>query len=113
MADSICFDSYTKPAKKKRQNGPAVQDLLLYSSAHRTLDYTGKEDRASTADPLLRHYIAVFDPTTGQLRAAEARKLVIRGTVRSHRAAAEAMALWSAKKVRSNTSTPAAASLLT
>lgn len=101
VAESVSFDSYTKPPKrssKKRQDDTALRNLLLHSSAHGTMEYTGKEDGAAAS--LVKHYIGLFDPVSGQLQAVEARRLVIRGSVRQHRAPAEAMAAWTAMQVR-------------
>jgi DNA-directed RNA polymerase I subunit RPA49 len=37
----------------------------------------------------LKHYVGVYDPETGNLEVMEARKMVVRGTVRAHEAAVE------------------------
>lgn len=48
------------------------------------MDYLGRgEERESTAG-LLKHYVGVYDPKTGDLQVTEARKIVVRGTVRAH-----------------------------
>ena len=44
------------------------------------------------SDSLLKHYLGVFDPKTGDLQVIEAKKMVIRGLVRSQHAPEEAMA---------------------
>jgi len=43
-------------------------------------------------ESLLKHYIGVFDPASGNLKIVEARKMVVRGVVRARMAADEAMA---------------------
>lgn len=102
LPESLLFNSYTRPQKtstKKARSAKPPQELLLHSSAHRTLDYTGKEDGPKDAGSSLRHYIGVFDPATGQLQVVEGRKMVVRGSVRSQQASAEAMGEWADKKV--------------
>lgn len=78
-------------AKAKRSNRAADTELLLHSNSHHSLDFTAREERARGSKPVLSHYIAVFDPQTGGLQVIEARKMVVRGTVRSKQAPAEAM----------------------
>lgn len=68
-----------------------AKNLLLHSSSHQNLDYTAREDRPHGADSLLRHYVGVFDPMTGHLQVVEAKKMAVRGTVRSQQASEEAM----------------------
>ncbi len=63
--------------------------MLLQSSSHPTIDYLGREE-VGGADSLLKHYLGVYDPTSGKLQVMEARKMVVRGTVRSHEAGPEA-----------------------
>lgn len=38
---------------------------------------------------LLKHYVGVYDPETGKLEIMEARKVVLRGSVRAHQATIE------------------------
>jgi len=84
-----------KPYTKTRRNAPgqsgdiATQELLLHSSDHAKLDYTAREEEVGGADALLKHYISVYDPDTGELEVIEARKMVVRGSVRSQQATAE------------------------
>lgn len=90
VPEDVQFHTYAKkePAGKKRKEssqGPP-KDLLLHSSSHHTLDYTAREDRPKGTESLLKHYIAVFDPTSGDLKVIEARKMVVRGLVRSRKA---------------------------
>ncbi|KAK3943048.1 DNA-directed RNA polymerase I subunit rpa49 [Diplogelasinospora grovesii] len=97
LTDSVQFHSYAKvdnSTSKKRKNSAAnpPKDLLLHSTSHRTLDYTAREDGPRGTDSALKHYVGVFDPATGNLQIVEARKMVVRGAVRSQKAAEEAMA---------------------
>jgi DNA-directed RNA polymerase I subunit RPA49 len=69
------FESFTK----KDPNG--TSEILLHSTSHPTIDFTAAENDTSN-DKHLKHYVAVFDPTTGQLEVTEARRLTARSTVR-------------------------------
>ena len=92
LPSSLQFQPYSKARStggKSRKSDPA--DLLLYSSGHKTLNYTGREDQSKDGDGLLRHYIGMFDPKTGELEVVEARKVTVRGSVRAQKASAEAM----------------------
>ncbi len=84
---------------KSRKNAPqnsahskeiTTKELLLHSSDHPKLDYTAREEEAGGADTLLKHYVGVYDPETGKLEVMEARKMVVRGSVRAHQAAEQA-----------------------
>jgi DNA-directed RNA polymerase I subunit RPA49 len=64
--------------------------LLLHSSDHATIDYTVLESKAvNSTDMHLKHYLAVFDPTTGRLDVTEAKKMVVRPQVRQLQAVSE------------------------
>lgn len=56
---------------------------MLHSSAHNKLDYTAREEGPGGRESHLKHYIGIFDPATGELSVVEARKMVVRGVVRS------------------------------
>ena len=60
----------------------STSELLLYSSANPTLDHVAREESTGT-DNLMKHYIAVYDPKTGNVQLVEARKLVLRSLLRS------------------------------
>lgn len=97
LSEEVRFRSYAKPdpppSKKRKQSSQAPpKDLVLHSGSHRTLDYTAHEDRPKGMESLLKHYIGVFDPASGNLKIVEARKMVVRGAVRARMAADEAMA---------------------
>jgi len=56
---------------------------LLHSSAHPKLDYTAREEASNGSDKYLKDYIGVYDPETGKLQLVQARKAVVRSTLRS------------------------------
>ncbi|KAF3769633.1 hypothetical protein M406DRAFT_325125 [Cryphonectria parasitica EP155] len=89
VSQDAVFNSYSRrPAKRPRYRS---DDLLLHSASHRTLDYTAREDKPKDGQPLLKHYIGLLDPTTGQLQLAEAKKMIVRGAVRAQQASEEEM----------------------
>lgn len=89
MIEDAAFNSYSRrPAKRPRHR---KDDLLLHSTSHRTLDYTAREDKPKDGQPLLKHYVGLFDPATGQLQLVEAKKMVVRGAVRAQQATEEDM----------------------
>jgi hypothetical protein len=94
---SISLKCYTKPRKNAPQRAGrsaaiATNEALLHSSEHPKLDYTAREEEAGGSDALLKHYIGVYNPSTGQLDVMEARRMVVRGSVRAHQAATEEVA---------------------
>lgn len=103
LPESIPFQAYSKPEsstpKKSKKSAPPPASLILHSAAHRTLDYTAKEEGPSGRESHLKHYIGVFDPTTGQLSVMEAKKMAVRGVVRSQRPIEENAADRAAAKV--------------
>ena len=58
-------------------------ELLLHSSAHPKLDWTAREETSNGVENHLRHYIGIYDPEKGKLQLVEAKKLVVRSTLRS------------------------------
>lgn len=95
LSPSIQFQAYATPAdktSKRKKNGTPAQELLLHSASHRTMDYTAREDRTGdSSEPYLKHYIGIFNPKTSEVEIVEARKTVLRGTVRTQKAVDEAM----------------------
>lgn len=91
VAKNTKYNTYSRPSTKKSKHG--ANDLLLHSSSHRTVDYTAREDKPAVGagQPLLKHYIGVYDPASGQLQMVEAKKMVIRGSVRAQQAPEEDM----------------------
>ena len=57
------------------------QELLLHSSNHPMIDYTATQDTDLTGK-YLKHYVAVYDPASGQMQVTEAKKMTVRSTVR-------------------------------
>ncbi|KAI1429258.1 RNA polymerase I associated factor, A49-like protein [Xylaria sp. FL1777] len=89
LPSSVTFQAYTKNAPSKSKHGrskhaaPSSMSLMLHSSSHSKLDYTAKEEGPAGRESHLKHYIGVFDPTTGELSVVEARKMAVRGVVRA------------------------------
>ena len=74
---------YMKSRPDASRSSLAIPELLLHSSAHLKLDFTAREESSNGSESHLKHYIGVYDPETGQLQLVQARKLVIRSTLRS------------------------------
>lgn len=55
----------------------------MHSSSHPKLDYTAREEGPGGRESHLKHYIGVFDPQNGKLSVVEAKKMAVRGVVRS------------------------------
>ncbi|KAI1131609.1 RNA polymerase I associated factor, A49-like protein [Nemania abortiva] len=89
LPSSVKFQAYTKPApsnpkqKRGKHATPPTSSFLLHSSSHSKLDYTAKEEGPGGRESHLKHYVGVFDPATGKLSVVEARKMAVRGVVRS------------------------------
>ncbi|RWA10798.1 hypothetical protein EKO27_g4312 [Xylaria grammica] len=105
LPSSVKFQAYTKPApskpkqKKNKHAAPSSSlSLMLHSSSHSKLDYTAKEEGPGGRESHLKHYIGVFDPTTGELSVVEARKMAVRGVVRSQQPKEEDMQSRTASK---------------
>ncbi|KAI0180350.1 RNA polymerase I associated factor, A49-like protein [Hypoxylon sp. FL1284] len=87
---SVKFQAYSKQQPTgSRKSKPADSSLLLHSSFHGKLDYTAREDGPGGRESHLKHYIGVFDPKTGQLSVVEAKKMAVRGVVRTQEAPEE------------------------
>ncbi|KAK0709107.1 RNA polymerase I associated factor, A49-like protein [Lasiosphaeria miniovina] len=80
LSDALKFDTYEKerPATKKRKHD-TPNEIILRSSTHRTIDYTGVED-----NPYLNHYVGIYDPESGDLEVIQAKNLTVRGNVRTY-----------------------------
>ncbi|KAI0481196.1 RNA polymerase I associated factor, A49-like protein [Xylariaceae sp. FL0804] len=84
LPDNLKFQVHSKPTpktKRNKHNPPLPSQLKLTASGER-LDYTAQEDGLGR-DTHIRHYIGVFDPETAKLSFMEAKKMTIRGVVRS------------------------------
>ncbi|KAH0544411.1 hypothetical protein FGG08_001437 [Glutinoglossum americanum] len=84
LPKTTCFEPFRRPyinnQVRRKSSTSANSELLLNSSAHPKIDYTGREETAE--DRLLKHYVGVYDPAIGELQVMEARKLIIRGALR-------------------------------
>lgn len=74
---------YTNTRQDASRPSLAFPELLLHSSAHPKLDYVAREEASNRSEGHLKHYIGVYDPESGTLQLVQARKLVIRSTLRS------------------------------
>ncbi|VUC29021.1 unnamed protein product [Clonostachys rosea] len=87
---NLSFQSYApKDLAKSKGKSSKLQgqkELLLHSITHPNIDYTAKEDVQRGSKPLLNHYVGVYDPKTGKMQVIEAKKMVVRGIVRSKKA---------------------------
>ncbi|RFU73413.1 hypothetical protein TARUN_8822 [Trichoderma arundinaceum] len=84
MPSNLVFHSYLpKNAATSKSKKAADKGLLLHSTTHRNLDYTAREEESRDSKPLLNHYVGIYDPKTGKLQVVEAKKMVVRGAVRS------------------------------
>lgn len=79
-----------KKARKSASHAPrlgrsalSTTELLLHTAVHPKLDYTAREEPSGGVNGLLKHYVGVYNPKTGELQLVEARKMVVRGTLRS------------------------------
>ena len=103
LPKNLEFHSYVRQsesAKKSKQPKYATDtELLLHSTSHHNLDYTAREERHSGSKPLLNHFLGIFDPKTGDMQVIEAKKMIVRGTVRAKQASAESMGRRDAQKV--------------
>ena len=89
MPKNIHFHSYgprDQITGKKTKNA-AQRELLLHSTSHPNLDYTAKEEVQRGSKLLVNHFFGIYDPKTGKMQVIEAKKMVVRGAVRSKQAA--------------------------
>lgn len=90
VPSSINLDAYSRPraqtstSKPSEETNPSIRssELLLQSSEHPRLDYTGRENE-SALDALWNHFVAVYDEKNGTLQLVEARNMALRGCVRT------------------------------
>jgi DNA-directed RNA polymerase I subunit RPA49 len=84
------FNPYTKTRQDvertaTRNPGIVSSEMLLQSSEHQKMDFIGREGTGEDADSQLKHYIAVVDPERKTWQVIEARRVTIRGAVRSRK----------------------------
>lgn len=88
---NLSFQSYAPKdlvkSKGKSSKSQGQKELLLHSITHPNLDYTAKEDVPRGSKPFLNHYVGVYDPKTGKMQVIEAKRMEVRGIVRSKKAA--------------------------
>lgn len=80
LPPNLKFESFTS----KAPNGGS--EVLLHSTTHPTIDFTATENDSHN-DKHLKHYVAVFDPATGELQVTGAKRLTARSSVRRREAA--------------------------
>lgn len=68
-----------------RNPGIVSTEMLLQSSEHQKMDFVGREGTGEDADSQLKHYIAVVDPERKTWQVIEARRVTVRGAVRSRK----------------------------
>lgn len=76
------MNSYTKTRHGVSVPSSTTPELLLHSSAHPKLDYTAREEFSNGSESHLKRYIGVYDPEIGKLQLVQARRMVIRSTLR-------------------------------
>lgn len=68
-----------------RNPGIVSSEMLLQSSEHDKMDFIGREGTGEDADSQLKHYVAVVDPERKTWQIVEARRVTLRGAVRSRK----------------------------
>ena len=68
-----------------RNPGIVSSELLLQSADHEKLDFVGREGTGDDADSQLKHYVAVVDPERKTWQMVEARRVILRGALRTDR----------------------------
>ncbi|KAJ5833296.1 hypothetical protein N7474_001607 [Penicillium riverlandense] len=79
----------SKSATTGRNPGIVSSELLLQSSDHEKMDFVGREGNEDAADSQIKHYVAVGDPERKTWQVVEARRMKVRGAVRSKKASEE------------------------
>ncbi|OAA32032.1 RNA polymerase I associated factor, A49-like protein [Moelleriella libera RCEF 2490] len=85
IADDVFFHPYlhgSRSKTSKSRNGDAPE-MMLHSRSHRSLNYTAKEEGRTGNAPAVNHFVAIFDPKTGEVELIEGKKMVVRGVVRA------------------------------
>ncbi|CCU77390.1 hypothetical protein BGHDH14_bgh04043 [Blumeria hordei DH14] len=86
VSSSTILRPYVKPLVKARKENASLvtQEMLLHSAEHPKIDYTAKDESLGVSEPLVKHYIGLYNPKSGKLEVTEARRMIIRGTVKAH-----------------------------
>ncbi|CAI7645830.1 unnamed protein product [Penicillium pancosmium] len=82
-------DNVPKSSTSLRNPGIVSSEILLQSSQHEKMDFVGREGHDEDADSQLKHYVAVVDPERKTWQIVEARRVTLRGSVRSHKVSEE------------------------
>ena len=82
LPTNIIFQAYqaideSRPQKRK------FKELLIQSSDHQVLNFTGQENQDGGVSDELKHYVAILDSAAGTLHIAETKQLSVRSTVRA------------------------------
>lgn len=110
LPGGLDFHTYEKvnnlKASKKwepRSKKKAASEIILHSTSHPSLDYTLSESqpkRRKRSAPATRHYIGIFDPKTGKVDVIEAKKMIVRATVRAQNVEDESVAAKVRRRLR-------------
>ncbi|KAJ5240938.1 uncharacterized protein N7469_002529 [Penicillium citrinum] len=82
-------DNVSKSATATRNPGIVSSEMLLQSSEHEKMDFVGREGTGEDADSQLKHYVAVVDPERKTWQIVEARRVTLRGAIRTSKASEE------------------------
>ncbi|KAA8643104.1 hypothetical protein EYZ11_005003 [Aspergillus tanneri] len=80
--------TYSSSHSSTQNRGIVADELLLQTSEHPKMDFVGREAN-DDADSQVKHYVAVIDPQKQTWQFIEARKMTLRGAVRSLKRVAE------------------------
>ena len=78
-------DNVQRSTAVARNPGIVSSEMLLQSSDHEKMDFVGREGTGDDADSQLKHYVAVVDPERKTWQIVEARRVTLRGAIRSNR----------------------------
>jgi len=84
-APSIPLRAYTQ-AKKSAAPSRQDREIVLHSSEHPRLDYFATEEFGNSSEKLLKHYIAIYDPESAQMKLVQVRRVALRSTLRQTQA---------------------------
>ena len=80
---NLLMNPYTKIRQDASRRSLIISELLLHSPAHPKLDYIAREEASDGSEGHLKHYIGVYNSETRELQLVQARRLIIRSTLRS------------------------------
>ena len=75
-----------KEALQAYKNG---KELLLSVSSHPKLDHVAREEASGSSESLLKHYLGIYDPETGEVEIVPAKQLVMRSKLHNARSLEE------------------------